>query len=632
MKNYLLICFIFFANVLIAQNDDKPDGLFQTVTGADNSAGSFSQVALTDKGVFKTVRVQAATTQSPAYWLFNDEAGDFSPKWAQSASGTITINQKNTGYAILNGGTDGEINTTAGKYYTFIIQNVTNANADMSVIETDFVPQTITNVTTPNSTIINVSTTVEITIANALNANEKIWLRYTTNAWATSQLIQATATTATNYEVTIPGQSSSTTIEYYVLSTLSGVTPTHSDADYLTLELNNNGGANYTYLVENPPSSTNAPVIDGVFDGTTKWGNAVATSDGVVGWDNVNVGSIYVTNDDNYYYFGAVVTASDWMDWGFVINTQTGGGSTEPWGRSITFAHTDLPDYVIKGHFGDPNDDGSNSPYAELRTWNSGTSSWDSKIYTSLMAEDETQFIEIKILKADLGNATVADIQFYITGNSGNHGTFDACPNDENADVWDESASPTVLDNYQTNVPLPVELAFFKAIQNENTIDLHWQTLSELNNRGFDIQKSVDGKTFETLAFVEGKGNSLETIDYHFKDKNPNDGLNYYRLKQMDFDGAFEFSAVVVVDLKKENTFIVYPNPTAENLTIKTDFKGLVQIFIYNINGQIVYQNTQPMNNQMEINLGDLVSGNYHLVIANSETEAIIYSGNIVKK
>ncbi|NJN78398.1 MAG: hypothetical protein HC803_08775 [Saprospiraceae bacterium] len=493
MKNYLLIIGLILCGFSVfAQDDSKPDGLFQTVTGADNTPGSFSQVALTDKGVFKTVRIQAATTQNPAYWLFNDAAGDYTPKWARNGTGTITINQMNTDYAILNGGMDGELNITAGKYYTFNIQNVTNVDADMAVIETDFLPQTITNVTTPNSTIINVNVTVTITVANTLNANEKIWLRYTKSGWATSQLIQATALNSTTYTVTIPGQSIGAAIEYYVFSTLNGLTPTHATADYLTLELNNNGGTNYSYLVENPPSGVNAPVINGLFDGTTTWGNAVATSDGAVGWSGVNVGSLYVTNDDDYYYFGAMVVASDWMDWGFAINTQAGGGSTEPWGRAIDFGHTNLPDYVIKGHFGDPNDNNSNNPYAELRTWN-GTS-WDTKTYTSLMAENETQFVEIKILKGDLGNATIGDIQFYITGNSGQHGTFDAVPNDEIADVWDESTTHTVLDNYQTAIPLPVELSYFKAIQNKNTIDLHWQTLSEINNRGFEIQKSTDGK------------------------------------------------------------------------------------------------------------------------------------------
>lgn len=184
----------------------------------------------------------------------------------------------------------------------------------------------------------------------------------------------------------------------------------------------------------------------------------------------------------------------------------------------------------------------------------------------------------------------------------------------------------------RTTDPLPVELAFFKAIQNKNTIDLHWQTLSELNNRGFEIQKSTDGKTFENIAFVEGGGNSLATIDYYFNDENPNIGLNYYRLKQMDFDGFFEFSDVVVIDFKKESSFVIYPNPTTEKLTVQTDFQGLVDIRIYNLMGQMVYQNTQRMTQQMDINLNDLTSGNYHLVIANSETEAIIYSGKIIKQ
>ncbi|MBI2427677.1 MAG: hypothetical protein HYV29_02580 [Ignavibacteriales bacterium] len=188
------------------------------------------------------------------------------------------------------------------------------------------------------------------------------------------------------------------------------------------------------------------PTIDGTFDGTGVWGSAIATADGTPGWNSASAIKLYATFDDNFYYFGAEISTADWNDWGFLINTSSGGGGSEPWGRAIDFGHTDLPDYVIKGHFGDPNDNGSNSPYAELRSWNG--SSWVSTAYTSNIGENETAFIEVKVAKADIGNPTSADVQFYITGNNSDHATFDACPDDEIADSWLEGSSHTILNNY----------------------------------------------------------------------------------------------------------------------------------------------------------------------------------------
>ncbi|NJN78397.1 MAG: T9SS type A sorting domain-containing protein [Saprospiraceae bacterium] len=139
-------------------------------------------------------------------------------------------------------------------------------------------------------------------------------------------------------------------------------------------------------------------------------------------------------------------------------------------------------------------------------------------------------------------------------------------------------------------------------------------------------------KTFENIVFVEGAGNSLETIDYYFNDKNPNVGLNYYRLKQMDFDGAFEYSNIVVMDFKKANTIVVYPNPTTERLTITTDIQAMVNVRIFSVNSQLMYQNTQQIDNQMDINLSDLPVGNYYLIINKEGTAEIIYSGNFIKR
>ena len=626
MKKYLIIFnLVLISCNIFGQDDGKPDFLFQTISGGNNS--TYSDLGLTSKGVFKSVRVQATVDQSPAYWGFYDNSFDYNPKWVRTSAGSpITINQYNDNYGIAiydNTGVNGEVNITSGKYYTFNIEDVTNADADMAILETDFLPQTIDAVIQSpdvNSVFLYQGVTVTITTGGALNAGEVLWLRYTTDSWTTSTFVQATLVSGVDtYEAIIPAQNNSVNVEYYVLTTLSSVTPAHNTIDYLTLELRPEiFGNNYIYTTQNPPSSSNAPVLDGVFDGLSIWGTAVSSANGTAGWSSANAQSMYVTNDDYYYYFGAAVSASDWMDWGVAINTKAGGGSTEPWGRSISFAHTDLPDYVIKGHFGDPNDDNSNSPYAELRTWNG--SSWDSKVYTSFLGEDETQFIEIQILKTDLDNVIMADIQFYITGNSSNHGTFDACPNDDNADQWDESVSFTILDNYQIAIALPVELADFYGKTNNSNVNLNWTTLSEINNLGFEIEKSTDGNNFETIGFVEGNGNSIENIDYSFIDENPQNGSNYYRLKQIDFDGTFEYSNIISVVFENEIKTSFYPNPTNNQLIINTALQGEVIIRLISMNGQIIYESIETIDNQLNIDVSDLNGGMYYLQVINKNS------------
>ena len=625
MKRYILIISCLLVHVLgYGQDDGKPDVLLQTLTGTSNT--NYSTITLTPKGVFKTARVQANATQSPSYWLFHDAPSDFNPKWARTSTGAITVNQFNDDYASFItdfSGVDGEVNITAGKYYTFNIQDVA-ADADLAILETDFLPQSIDSVyQTPHvdSVYTYQSVTVTIITGGALNAGEKLWLRYTKDSWATSTFVAATLTSGNDtYEAVIPAQNSIENMEYYVLTTLSSNTsPQHNTIDFLTLEMRPEiVGNNYTYTTKYPASSAGAPVIDGVFDGTTVWGSAIATADGNDGWSAANAKKLYATFDDYYYYFGAEVSASDWMDWGFVINTKTGGSSSEPWSRSITYDHADLPDYVIKGHFGDPNDNGSNTPFAQLISWNGST--WEYVEHTSFIGEDETVFVETKVLKSEIGTPGIVDVQFYITGNNNDHGTFDACPDDANANSWNMSSAFTVLDNYQSSVALPVELASFVGKVEEDIIQLSWTTLSEANNAGFEIEKSINGHDFVNIGSVEGTGNSLRVTTYAFVDDHPNNGTNYYRLKQVDFDGAFEYSTVIAVDFWKESPLELYPNPVRDQLFITTGIQDDVTIRVIATSGKVITEKTLYVDNQFSFDVSQLNNGTYFLQIIHQDS------------
>ncbi|WP_456442624.1 T9SS type A sorting domain-containing protein [Caldithrix abyssi] len=200
------------------------------------------------------------------------------------------------------------------------------------------------------------------------------------------------------------------------------------------------------------------PVIDGIFDGEAVWGQPVHVADGMPGFAEANAKKIYVTDDENYIYFGAEVSAAKWMSWAFIVNTKSGGGSYDSWSRAIDYAHADLPDYAPRGHFGGSGDQDIN--YAELNYW-TGTG-WDGYVGLEQSEFADTisvnhvvdGWIEIRILKSEMGTPDVGDVQFYITGDNNSHGNFDSCPDDDTATDWDMSANHNILDTYQMNVPL----------------------------------------------------------------------------------------------------------------------------------------------------------------------------------
>ena len=104
--------------------------------------------------------------------------------------------------------------------------------------------------------------------------------------------------------------------------------------------------------------------------------------------------------------------------------------------------------------------------------------------------------------------------------------------------------TPTAVEVEVTNV-LPVELVHFSGEQTKRGVALKWITASEINNAGFEIQRSDNGTDWPKIGHVNGNGDSNELLHYSYLDKAPAYGLNYYQFKQNDFDGAFEYSDVL---------------------------------------------------------------------------------------
>lgn len=130
------------------------------------------------------------------------------------------------------------------------------------------------------------------------------------------------------------------------------------------------------------------------------------------------------------------------------------------------------------------------------------------------------------------------------------------------------ACNPCMAFNPANNLPLPVELTAFYLSTEQNKVVLSWQTASEYNNDYFEVEHSQDGKDFAAIGRVTGNGNRGEFSAYSFTHEQAQTGIHYYRLKQVDLDGTFEYSKVISTRLGDHKMVRVFPNPTQNTLKI----------------------------------------------------------------
>ena len=164
---------------------------------------------------------------------------------------------------------------------------------------------------------------------------------------------------------------------------------------------------------------------------------------------------------------------------------------------------------------------------------------------------------------------------------------------------------------------MPIELLSFEAEVEENsTVKLIWETATEINNDYFTIERMQDTVHWESVVKVQGAGNSTTRRSYSTVDDAPYLGLSYYRLKQTDFNGEFDYSPIKAVRVKTNNSVEIYPNPTQNKITVKGNTTELSQISVYNVLGQDVTSQTQQTKSgesTLVIDLSKLTNGIYFL-------------------
>jgi hypothetical protein len=213
-----------------------------------------------------------------------------------------------------------------------------------------------------------------------------------------------------------------------------------------------------------------------------------------------------------------------------------------------------------------------------------------------------------------------------LAGTNGYHSNSNSSINSGVASV--KRTSITSFSDYgigsSSNYALPVRLLYFTAVNKEDNGQLSWATATETGNDHFDVERSVDGVTFSKIGEVAGHDNSTATVDYGFTDPNlSSHGVSvlYYRLKQVDVDGNFEYTNIASVDVSEVQSLFhiitTYPNPFADHFSVSFFSPSAVQVkmTVYDVRGALVTEEmisaSEGMNVYSMPNANKLPAGFY---------------------
>ena len=385
--------------------------------------------------------------------------------------------------------------------------------------------------------------------------------------------------------------SSLTLVQYGSLSTSWKITPNYLPLEYYTtyywkiVEIGDTCSSITTFnfrTVQDPnfqllsdtlyPQS--AQYWTGNTEGSTKTDGEINTINPNVGWAVFDISTISSTDSITGITFGGYVNATLWPFW-----ASTPMGNINP----LYASASDINAQIL-------------THYEQNLAYTYGL---ESEYFTTGWHEWQ------------LGNTAVPDLQQAVSASQGWFAIgiidVDFVPDFFiNFDGWSQPNPPYIIVNHYHYGNIPIELTSFTANTNYANVLLNWQTASETNNKGFEIERLKDYKIkrlqdWDRIGYVEGNGTSTKTHSYSFIDKNVNDGKYSYRLKQIDFDGKSEYSKEVEVIVYAPAAFALeqnYPNPfnpaTTINYSIPIDQHVILNV--YNMLGQ----NVMTLVNEME--------------------------------
>ena len=306
--------------------------------------------------------------------------------------------------------------------------------------------------------------------------------------------------------------------------------------------------------------------------------------------------SVDVSSDGNYIAVGTLIFVSASEYNGTVKLYKTSGGGTASW------KYESCGDAVTAVSFNEP------ANVLAASSWGALDNSTPD-LYVFKVWEGNTPIFTINSNGSFFDEAISSDGSTVITSGKAVHArTFG------NGGL----AYNVFVDTSDSNIP--VELTSFTGKVSEGNVTLNWTTATEINNSGFEVQKSSASDEFSSIGFIEGHGTTSEAQSYSFIDKNVSAGSYSYRLKQVDFNGSFEYSPVVNVEVLPPNEFSLsqnYPNPFNPNT--KIDFSlaedSRVTLEVYNVLGQrvssLVNENLKAGVHSMDFNASGFNSGIY---------------------
>jgi hypothetical protein len=176
----------------------------------------------------------------------------------------------------------------------------------------------------------------------------------------------------------------------------------------------------------------------------------------------------------------------------------------------------------------------------------------------------------------------------------------------------------TIFSYIGFNTPTPVTLLNLIAVKNGSEVDIDWETATEVNNDYFVVEKSRNGVDFTAVGIVDGAGNSQSALNYQATDHSPYNGISYYRLKQVDYDGTISYSEIKAINFNGNDNIIVYPNPNTGIFSIQ-GLNGDAEISVQNPLGQVILVK-KVSSDSSEIDLSGQPSGIYYITANDGET------------